>query len=56
MDVDREQGAADVEPCSTHVHPDRPTDLAEESLTLESAFAKAGVRITRSRARRPAAM
>jgi hypothetical protein len=48
MDVDREKNAIEVEPISTHVHPDRPADLAEEQMTLESAFASAGVRITRS--------
>ena len=48
VDVDREINAVDVEPCSTHVHPDRPSDLPEEELTLESAFAKAGIRVTRS--------
>jgi len=51
MDVDREINTVDVEPISTHVHPDRPADLPEENLTLESAFAKAGIRITRSRDR-----
>jgi len=48
MDVDREAGAVDVEPVSTRVHPDCPADLPEESLTLERAFAKAGIRITRA--------
>ena len=48
IDVDREANAIEVEPVSTVVHPDRPADLPSEELTLESAFAKAGVRITRS--------
>ena len=48
VEVDREANAIPVEPVSTAVHPDRPTDLPEEELTLEKAFAKAGVRITRS--------
>jgi hypothetical protein len=48
VDVDREKNAIDVEPVSTHIHPDRPIDVTEEELTLESAFAKAGIRITRS--------
>jgi hypothetical protein len=48
VEVDREANAVPVEPVSTSVHPDRPTDLPEEELTLEKAFAKAGVRITRS--------
>jgi Peptidase family M28 len=48
VDVDREVGCAEVEPVSTHIHPDRPTDIAVEDLTLESAFAKAGIRITRA--------
>jgi hypothetical protein len=48
MDVDREKNAIEVEPISTHVHPDRPADLAESQMTLESAFASAGVKITRS--------
>ena len=37
-----------MEPVSTLVHPDRPADLPSENLTLESAFGKAGIRITRS--------
>ncbi|HEY0100005.1 MAG TPA: M28 family metallopeptidase, partial [Pyrinomonadaceae bacterium] len=48
MDIDREMNAVDVEPYDTHTHPDRPSNLPRESLTLESAFAKAGIRITRS--------
>jgi hypothetical protein len=48
IDVDREVNAIDVEPVSTLLHPDRPADLADENLTLESAFGKAGIRITRS--------
>lgn len=48
IDVDREINAVEVEPVSTLVHPDRPADLPAEDLTLETAFAKAGVRITRS--------
>jgi hypothetical protein len=48
MDVDQEDSAVAVEPCSSHVHPDRPSDLPPEEMTLESAFAKAGILITRS--------
>ncbi|MCA1624025.1 MAG: hypothetical protein LC778_09540, partial [Acidobacteria bacterium] len=48
IDVDREENAVDVEPVSTHIHPDRPSDVPKETLTLESAFAKAGIRIKRS--------
>lgn len=48
VDVDREVGCADVEPVSTHVHPDRPNDITVEDLTLESAFAKAGIKLTRA--------
>jgi len=48
VEVDREDGAVEVEPYNTHTHPVRPTDLPEENLTLESVFAKAGIRITRS--------
>lgn len=48
MDIDRETNAIAVEPYDTHTHPDRPSNLPKESLTLESAFAKAGIRITRS--------
>ncbi|HET7460073.1 MAG TPA: hypothetical protein VFJ82_02450 [Longimicrobium sp.] len=47
MEVDREVNAVDVEPFSTDAHPDRPADLPAETLTLESAFARAGIRITR---------
>ena len=48
MDIDREKNAVAVEPVSTLVHPDRPADVPAENMTLESAFAKAGIRITRS--------
>lgn len=47
-EIDREDNAVDVEPYNTHTHPDRPADLTEENLTIERAFAKAGIRITRS--------
>jgi hypothetical protein len=48
MDVDHEDDAVAVEPCNSHVHPDRPSDLAQEEMTLESTFAKAGILINRS--------
>ena len=48
FEVDREDGAVSVEPYNTHTHPDRPADLTEENLTIESAFQKAGIRVTRS--------
>lgn len=50
VEVDREGGALEAEPYDTHTHPDRPRDLPRESLTLESAFAKSGIRITRAAA------
>ncbi|MGF1466842.1 MAG: hypothetical protein ACFCGT_11980 [Sandaracinaceae bacterium] len=48
IEVDREDEAAPVEPYRTHAHPDRPDDLADEELTLEAAFARAGIRVRRS--------
>ena len=48
VEVDVEQGAIAAEPYVTTTHPVRPTGLPEETLTLESAFAKAGISITRS--------
>ena len=48
VEVDREDSAIDAEPYDTHTHPDRPADLPQESLTLEEAFRKSGIRITRS--------
>lgn len=48
VEIDREDGAVDVEPYDTHTHPDRPADLPQEDLTVEKAFAKAGICITRS--------
>jgi hypothetical protein len=48
VDVDRENGTADILSYNTHTHPDRPADLPEETLTLERAFRKAGIKITRS--------
>jgi hypothetical protein len=48
VEVDREDNAVEVEPYNTLTHPVRPADLPEEELTLESTFAKAGIRITRT--------
>ena len=48
VEVDVEDGAVNPEPYDTHLHPDRPADLGAEQLTLEAAFARAGIRITRS--------
>jgi Zn-dependent M28 family amino/carboxypeptidase len=48
VDVDREANAVAVELYDTDTHPDRPADLPGETLTLESAYAKAGIRVTRS--------
>ncbi len=48
VEVDREDGAIDVETYNTHAHLDRPADFPEENLTLENTFAKSGIRITRS--------
>jgi len=48
IEVDREDGAVDVEPYNTHTHPDRPADLRAKNLTIENVYAKAGIRITRS--------
>ena len=48
VDVDRETNAIDPEPVSTHIHPDRPSDLPESKLTLEISFASAGIRLSRS--------
>ena len=48
FEVDREDGAVIVEPFNSLTHPDRPASLPEEELTLETTFAKAGLRVTRS--------
>ncbi|MDQ3696904.1 MAG: hypothetical protein M3373_02610 [Gemmatimonadota bacterium] len=48
VEVDREKNSIDVEPCSSHAHPDRPGDVSREDMTLESVFGRAGIRITRS--------
>ena len=48
FEVDCEDGAVDVEPFNTLTHPDRPADLREEDLTLETAFARSGIKVTRS--------
>lgn len=48
VDIDREDHAVNVESYNTHTHPDRPADLPKETLTLEKAFGRAGVNITRS--------
>ncbi len=48
VDVDVEDGAVQVEPYDTHTHPDRPADLHREELTLELAYERAGIVISRS--------
>ncbi len=48
FEIDHEDGAADVEPFNTLTHPDRPLDLREEELTLETTFAKSGILVNRS--------
>ncbi len=48
VEVDQEDHAAVPEPYDTFTHPDRPANLAQENLTLEKAFAKSGIKITRS--------
>ena len=48
FEVDREDGAVGVEPFNTLTHPDRPADLPEEELTLETTFAKSGILVRRS--------
>ncbi|MCZ6666573.1 MAG: M20/M25/M40 family metallo-hydrolase, partial [Gammaproteobacteria bacterium] len=48
FEIDREDGAVEVEPFNTLTHPDRPADLVEEDLTLENTFAKSGIRVRRS--------
>ncbi|MFN2566541.1 MAG: hypothetical protein ABR499_16205 [Gemmatimonadaceae bacterium] len=48
VDMDNEAGSVEVEPSRTHTHPDRPADVADEEMTLESVFARAGIEITRS--------
>ncbi len=48
VEVDVEEGALPAEPYVTTTHPTRPAGVPVESLTLESAFAKAGISITRS--------
>ncbi len=49
FEVDQEDGAVqNIEPYNTHTHPDRPSDLVEEELTLETTFAKSGIHVTRS--------
>lgn len=50
VEIDREDVALAAEPYDTHTHPDRPANLPRELLTLESAFAKSGIRVTRSAA------
>ncbi len=48
VEVDVEQGAVPVEAYATTTHPVRPPGLPAETLTLESAYAKAGIMIRRS--------
>jgi hypothetical protein len=50
VEVDREEGAIDPEPYDTHTHPDRPEDFPRYRLTLEAAYYRAGIGITRSSA------
>jgi hypothetical protein len=49
FEVDVESDAiTDIEPYDTNTHPERPAGLAREHLTLESVFAKSGIKVTRS--------
>ncbi len=48
FEIDREDGAVAIDRYDTHAHPDRPADLPREEITLESVFAKAGIRVSRS--------
>ncbi len=48
VEVDVEAGAIAAEPYVTTTHPVHPAGLTEETLTLESAFAKSGISIVRS--------
>ena len=48
VEIDRDMDDTEPEPYDTHLHPDRPGDLPREKLTIESAFAKSGIRIIRS--------
>jgi len=45
FEIDREDNARTVEPYNTHTHPDRPADLPEQSLTIKTAYARAGVKV-----------
>ena len=47
-EMDREDNAVDAEPYDTHTHPDRPSDLPREILTVRTAYAKAGLNMVRS--------
>lgn len=47
IEVDREDGAIEPEPYDTHTHPNRPADFPRYRLTLEAAYYRAGIGITR---------
>lgn len=48
IEIDCEDGALDIEPYPTHLHPDRPDDLADQELTIEVAYAQAGILLQRT--------
>jgi hypothetical protein len=45
MEIDREDDARTVEPYNTHTHPERPTGLRSQNLTIRKAYARAGVKV-----------
>lgn len=48
FEIDTEDDALAVEPYDLHTHPDRPADLPDISMDIQSAYAKAGIKVTYS--------
>jgi hypothetical protein len=48
IEVDREDGAIEVEPYNTYTHPNRPASVPDVDLTFDAAYRRAGINITRA--------
>ncbi len=48
FEIDTEDDALTVQPYNLHTHPDRPDDLPNISMNIQSAYAKAGIKVTYS--------
>jgi hypothetical protein len=48
FEIDTEDDALTVQPYNLHTHPDRPDDLSNITMNIQSAYAKAGIKVNYS--------